>query len=64
MEGVRSRKRHVGLRSGSVTRARAFAKLKSYPNVRLSLQYKVLRKKKHEVLMRYLASDIQADVLA
>ena len=55
---------HVGPRSGFVTYAIDLATLQSCPHVRVSLQHVVLRKKMHEVCMRYLASDIHADVLA
>ena len=63
IEGVQSRRGHVGLRSGSVTYPRALAMLQSCPHVRVSLQHMVLRKKMHKVHMRYLASDVQADLL-
>ena len=48
---------------GSVICSRALAMLQSFPHVRISLQYAVLRKKTHKVRTRYLASDVLVDVL-
>ena len=64
MEGVRSIKGHMGLRSRVLTHARVLAILQPYPHVRVSLQHMMLRKKVHKVHMRYLASEIHADILA
>ena len=54
----------MGLGSVVVACARALAMLQPCPHVRVSLQHAVLRKKMHEVCMRYPASDVYADVLA
>ena len=63
MEGVLSRRGHVGLRSGFVIYKRALAMLQSCPHVRVCLQNVVLRKKIYEERKRYLASDVQAEIL-
>ena len=54
----------MGPRSRAVIYARDFATIKSCPHVGMSLQNIVQRKKTHEVHTRYLASDVQADILA
>ena len=61
---MQSSKGYMGLRSRSVIYTRAFAILQSCPNVRVSLQHEVLRKKIYKVHTRYLAIDIHADLLA
>ena len=53
----------MGLRSRVVTYIKALAILQPYPHIIVSLQYAVLGKKMHEVCMRYLVSDVHADVL-
>ena len=63
MEGVWSRRGHVGLGSGFVICAKALATLQSCPHVKMSLQHVVLGKKMHKVHTRYLASDVHADIL-
>ena len=64
MEGVRYRKENVGPRSGAVIYTRDLAILQSCSYVRVSLWYAVLRKKMHKLHTRYLASHVQADILA
>ena len=64
MEGVWSRREYLNFGSGYVICARDLATLQLCPHIRVSLQHMVLRKKMHEVYTRYLARDLQADVLA
>ena len=64
MEGIRSKKYNLGPGSGFITCARALEILKSCPHIRVSFQHAVLRKKMLEVCERYLASDVQTDILA
>ena len=54
----------MDLRSKSEIYAKALETLQLCPYVIVSLQHVVLKKKTHKVHMRYLASDVQADVLA
>ena len=63
MEGLWSRRGHVGPGNGAVTYARDLVALQLCPHVRVSLQHTVLRKKKYELRTSYLASYVQADVL-
>ena len=64
IEGLWPKRGHVGLGSRVVICVRALAMLQPCLHARVSLQHMVLRKKMHEVYMRYLASDIHADILA
>ena len=63
IKGVWFRRGYMGPRSRSFICARALAILQSDPNIRMSLQHMVLRKKMHELCTRYLASDVLADIL-
>ena len=58
MEGVWSRRGHVGPGSRAIICARDLAILQSYPHVRVSLQHIMLRKKMHKVCTRYLKSNV------
>ena len=64
MEGIWARIGHAGPRSGSVTCTRDLTILQSCPHIRVSLQYMFINKKTHELHMRYLESDVQADIFA
>ena len=54
----------MGPGNGAVICTRNLGILQSCPHVRVSIQYAVLRKKTHELHIKYLTSDIQANILA